>query len=132
MPPPQLSNSFALLEDVSVVSMSSVNSAVDTYADERASSGKTMDVAITVLSLDGVVAKHRKSAQKRRLQSNPSATIVASFSQNNLSKDRQVFLTHIPSLPVSLTGGTGASTITSTHTVSTSSSSGVVGGDDGG
>ncbi|KAL9188148.1 hypothetical protein ACHAXT_006526 [Thalassiosira profunda] len=71
---------------------------------------RAMDVTVTVLSLHGIIAQSskKKESKKRskrskagsKSQANPTATIVASFSQP-IGKDR-VFLTHVPSSPVSL------------------------------
>ncbi|KAL7546570.1 hypothetical protein ACHAWF_009898 [Thalassiosira exigua] len=87
-------------------------SAADPGNDNESS--KAMDVTVTVLSLHGILARESKKSslstpklQKRKGgragnagNANPTATIVASFSQN-IGDDR-VFLTHVPSLPVKL------------------------------
>mmetsp|Transcript_39076 Transcript_39076/g.70399 ORF Transcript_39076/g.70399 Transcript_39076/m.70399 type:complete len:574 (+) Transcript_39076:263-1984(+) len=98
---------------------------------------KSMQVKITVLSLQGIVAKKKNASTiptnklKRRghdkkKADNEEATIVASFSQN-ISKEK-VFLTHVPSLPVPLTSGPAYSSAASSSVSVSSFSSGNGGG----
>ncbi len=71
-------------------------------------SRKSMEVTVTVISLDGVVAKKYQSKsklpskQKKTQKAVESvASIVASFSQD-ISNQKVNFLTHLPSLPIEM------------------------------
>ncbi|KAL7437425.1 hypothetical protein ACHAXM_005648 [Skeletonema potamos] len=69
-------------------------------------SGESMEVTVTVISLDGVVAKKYQPKQKLSTKQkktpkvvDTAASIVASFSQD-LSNQKVALYTHVPSLPI--------------------------------
>jgi len=71
-------------------------------------SGESMEVTVTVISLDGVVAKkyQPKSKLPTKQKKTPkavdtAASIVASFAQD-LSNQKVNFFTHVPSLPIEM------------------------------
>lgn len=70
--------------------------------------GESMEVTVTVISLDGVVAKKYQpksklpTKQKKALKAvDTAASIVTSFSQD-LSNQKVNFFTHVPSLPIEM------------------------------
>jgi hypothetical protein len=76
-------------------------------------SGELMEVTVTVISLDGVVAKkyQPKSKLPTKQKKTPkamdtAASIVASFSQD-LSNQKVPFFTHVPSLPIEISESSG-------------------------
>jgi len=71
--------------------------------------GKSMEVSVTVISLDGVVAKNyqpksKLPTKKKKAQKvvNTTASVVASFS-HYLPNQQVNFFTHVPSLPIEMT-----------------------------
>ena len=71
--------------------------------------GKSMEVSVTVISLDGVVAKNyqpksKLPTKKKKAQkvANTTASVVASFS-HYLPNQQVNFFTHVPSLPIEMT-----------------------------
>ena len=94
-------------EDVSTLSGQS------SQESQPEGSGESLKVTITVISIDGVVAKKYQPKSKlptklkktEALSLDARANIIASFSQDCLSKQNgNDFFTHVPSLPIETPG----------------------------
>lgn len=77
---------------------------------ENNDNGESMEVTVTIISLDGVVAKKyqpkmsklpTKQKQNQKAVDTAAASIIASFSQD-ISKQKVSFFTHVPSLPIEI------------------------------